>query len=124
MKRRMRSRRIDVGKPHVPKRDMGHPVFFGDGSAHSLSGEEVVEGEQDDGAEERHQEAGGLVGAVVTDEAAEVGAEEGAGDTDQCGDDEAAGIVAGHDHFGDDPDDETNDDDPDEMKHAVLLSAA
>ncbi len=86
-------------------------------SGYATAPDEMVDPEKDHGAQQRHEEAGGLIRTIVTDESPEIGAEEGACDSQQHGDEDATRILAGHDEFRQSANDETDDCNPDEMEH-------
>ncbi len=60
----------------------------------------AIDGQQDNGADHRRDEPGGLPLLVEPEHPAEPGAQEGAGDAQQHRDDDAARILAGHDQLG------------------------
>lgn len=82
--------------------------------------DEMVDSEQDEGADERHQEARRLVRPIVADGTADEGAEEGAGDADEHCDDNAAGILTGHDELCDSADNQTDESSPEQTEHRVF----
>lgn len=104
-----------VGKEDSPRRRSFQLVQNSDPGLGAL--DEVVDAEQNESAEQRHEEAGGLAWLIVSDGAAEVCSEEGAGDADEHRDPEATRIPSGHDELGDDADDEPDDRSPQQRKH-------
>src|SRR5207247_148647 len=80
-----------------------------------------IEREQNNRAEYRHQEPGVVVRAVPTRRAADESAEQGAGNAQQHGDDEAARVPAGHDELRDHPDDQPENDPSQDMHVATSV---
>src|SRR5215203_5528551 len=88
------------------------------------AGEEAVHQQQEDRAADRDQPGANveeLVDLADVERAGDQPANERAGDPDQGGDDEAAGIVAGEDQFGDRPG-EQSEQNPTDDAHEGLLS--
>jgi hypothetical protein len=90
--------------------------------ARAAGDHETVEAEHDDGADHGHDEACRLALVVETEHAAKPAAQHRPDDTEDDGDDDAARIVAGHDHLRHDTHDETEDD-PEKNVHGALLFA-
>src|ERR1700761_3706371 len=70
--------------------------------------DDAVDEQKDDGADDGHDEAGRLAFLIEADFEADPGAEHSTDDSDQGGDDDAAGVFSGHEEFGDDADDEAD----------------
>src|SRR5690606_34489067 len=84
--------------------------------------DELVDEEEDQCADYGEEEApGGEAGKSLADDgAAQLAAQDPAPDTEQEGDDDAAGLLSGHDDPGDQTGEQA-DDDPDEDSHDSSL---
>jgi len=81
------------------------------------------EEEEQESADERHEESGGVKGRAgrgLRKDAADQTAKDGASDAEQGCHDKAHALHAWHDGAGDEPDDETDDDGPDDVEHKLL----
>src|SRR5665213_4266936 len=78
---------------------------------------QMVDAEQDQRSDKRHEEASGLVRLIVTDGAANPGTQKSARDADEHSDKDAARLLAGYDQFGKRTDNKTNNCRPQQMKH-------
>ena len=90
-----------------------------------LANEHPIEGQQDHGSDNAANETGWLNlstnRACAKNQAAQPAANEHAADAEQAGDDEAAGILAGHEEFGNDADQQADQEHP-QPGHANLLT--
>src|SRR5689334_25341136 len=85
-----------------------------------LAHEQAVQDQQDDRANERAHEAGCLLGVVDAERLPAVGRDQRSDDADRGGDEEAAGIASRHHELGEQSNDETDHDDPDDV-HSLLV---
>lgn len=82
--------------------------------------EEVIDRQQDDGADQRHDETCCLALLVVSNKSPEKRSEKGSCNSDDHGYQNPAGILSGHDELGERTDDKTDDGGPKQAKHKLL----
>src|SRR4029079_15318888 len=92
------------------------PRSFSDGPAADCH---AIDGEHQHGTQQRHQEAGWLVGPIHSDGPANPSTNDGADHSKQHGQDDPAWIATRHDELRECAHDETKDDPPNHAKHAV-----
>src|SRR5262249_33837094 len=76
-----------------------------------------VDEEQDDGAEQRHQVAGAVVGAIPARGPADPAAEQRARNAEEDRHDDAAGVAAGHQQLGERANNQAEDDPSNHAEH-------
>src|SRR5438105_124881 len=91
-------------------------VLLGDGW---LAFEQPIDEEQDQGADQRCDEACALSFLLPADDFAHTSAKQRTFDADQHGDNDAAWILARHDELGQSADDEPDDRLPQQMEHVA-----
>src|SRR5580704_7408228 len=79
--------------------------------------DQMVDAQQDESSDERHEEARGLVGLIVTNGATKECSQKRAGDADEHGNEDAAGFFAGNNELGECADNKTDESRPKQMKH-------
>src|SRR6202453_5020123 len=77
----------------------------------------MVDAEQNQSSNQRHDEACRLVRLIVADGATEKGSQKSAGDTNEHGNEDTAGLFTRHDELGDRAYDKADDSCPKKMKH-------
>ena len=97
--------------PHV---EIEHPL---PASSRLAAFDQMVDAEQNQRADKRHEKACGLVRLIVPDGAADPRSQKGTRDTNEHGDEDAARFFAGNDEFGKGTDNKTNNCRPQQMKH-------
>src|ERR1700677_4377350 len=77
----------------------------------------MVDAEQNQSSNQRHDEACRLVRLIVADGATEKVSQKSTGDTNEHGNEDATGLFTRHDELGDRAYDETDESCPKKMKH-------
>src|ERR1700721_3354665 len=77
----------------------------------------MVDAEQNQSSNQRHDEACRLVRLIVADGATEKGSQKSAGDTNEHGNEDTAGLFTRHDELGDRAYDKADDSCPKKMKN-------
>src|SRR5690606_22590239 len=107
--------------PHEQRRRATNssPFLCRNGSALASGGrslgEHPVQEQQEQSAEQRGNEAGGVALAVNAEHRTEEPSHERAGNAEQDRDDHATGVLAGHDELGECADDEADDQGPEQI---------
>jgi hypothetical protein len=84
----------------------------------SSSPDQMVDSQQNQCTYKRHEEAGGLVRLIVANGATKIGSQEGAGNTDEHCNEDAAGVFARHDELRNCANNEADESCPKKMKHS------